>query len=169
MRSIISTSIIVSFCLATSVPKVAAADNLTQVRKDILAGYLHKDTSTNRKDLTGMMSVYAPGATVIHPGGKVVTTSEMEKQLTNILPTIKSVAEHEVVKDISLKGDTALVKSAKTSTTVTEDATSHKPEKVVQNVETEDTWVKIGNKWLIKEIRVLSAKATVNGKPMPER
>jgi hypothetical protein len=116
-----------------------------------------------------MMSVYAPGATVIHPGGKVVTTSEMEKQLTNILPTIKSVAEHEVVKDISLKGDTALVKSAKTSTTVTEDATSHKPEKVVQNVETEDTWVKIGNKWLIKEIRVLSAKATVNGKPMPER
>lgn len=169
MRSILSTSIVISFCLTMCVTNGALAENLAQVRKSIEASYSHKDNSTNRKDLTGMMSIYAPGATVKHPNGKTITTSEMEKQLTNILPTVKSVAEHEVVKNISLKGETALVTSKKTSTTVTEDPTSHQDNKVVQNVESEDTWVKVGNKWLIKEIRVLSAKATVNGKPMAER
>jgi hypothetical protein len=169
MRTLLCTSILASFALTFCAAYSAGAENAAQVRKSIEAGYLKKDTSTNHKDLAGMMSVYAPGAKVVHPNGRVVTTGEMQKQLTNILPTVKSVAEHEVVKDISLEGNRALVKSSKTSTTVTEEPSSHKEEKVVQNVSSEDTWIKIGNKWLLKEIRVLSAKATVNGKPMPER
>src|SRR5262249_44853724 len=143
MRSIISTSIVVSFCLAMNASNAALAENLAQVRKSIEAGYLKKDNSTNRKDLHGMMSIYAPGATVKHPNGKIVTTDEMEKQLTNILPSVKSIKEHEVVKNISLKGDTALVNSEKTSTTVTEEPNSHKDEKVAHIVESEDTWVKV--------------------------
>lgn len=169
MRSILSTSIVVSVCLTIWTTEAALADSLAQAKKGIEAGYLKKDSATNRKDLSGMLSVYAPGATVVHPNGKVVTMDEMQKHLSEILPGVKSIVEHEVVKTVSLKGDTALVQTGKTSTTVTEEPNSHKPQKVVNNVVSEDTWVKVGNKWLIKEIRVLSAKATVNGQPMQER
>jgi hypothetical protein len=166
MRKIISPGILASICLAISTSNLAFADNLAQVKKSIEAMYLQKNISTEKKDLTGMMSIYAPGATIKYPNGKVLDRGELEKQLVALLPLIKSVVSHDVVKTISLKGTTALVQSKRSSTTVTEEPDTHKQDHVVHTAETEDTWVKIGDKWLLKQVRVIGSHSTVNGKTM---
>jgi hypothetical protein len=76
------------------------------------------------------------------------------------------VVAHDLVKSISLKGNTAFVQSSRSSTSVSKDPETNKPDRVVLNAKAEDVWVKVGNKWLLKQSRIVAAATTVNGKPM---
>jgi len=166
MQSAFFKGLLAALYLATDAPQLACADTLTQAKMNIQAMYLQKNTATERKDIAGIMRIYTLNATVKYPNGKVISRSQLENELVSILPSVKSVVGHDFVKNVTLKGNTAFVQSSKNSTTVSENSHTHKLDRVVNSARAEDTWVKIGKKWFLQQVRIVSASATVNGKPM---
>jgi hypothetical protein len=166
VQSAFTKGILASIYLMSSIPNPARAENLAQVKKGIQAAYAVRNVAAERKDMVGMMSIYAPGSTVTYPNGKVLNKGQLQKDLVNILPSVKSMVGHDFVKSISLKGNSALVQSRSKSTTISENSQTHKLDRVINNARSEDTWIKVGNKWLLKQSRIVSSVSTLNGKPV---
>lgn len=166
VSAVLRRSILASFCLAIFAPHPAFADDLTQAKKSIQSMYALKNTSAERKDVAGMMSVYTPDFTITYPNGRVINKTQLQQETEKILPSVKAVVAHDVIKTISLKGDSAFVESSRNSTSVAENPDTHKPDRIVLNATLKDVWVKSGAKWLLKQSRVAASSFIVNGKPM---
>jgi ketosteroid isomerase-like protein len=165
-RATLPIGILASLYWAISAPQVACADNLTEAKKSIQAMYAVKNTAAEKKDVQSMMSIYTPDFTITYPDGRVVNKTQLQQETEKMLPSVKSVVAHDLVKSISLKGNTAFVQSSRSSTSISDNPDTHKPDRVVLSAKVEDIWVKVEKKWLLKKSHVLAASFTANGKPI---
>jgi hypothetical protein len=124
------------------------------------------DQAIMKKDIGWFGRTAAPGFWAIDHGQKMNVNQAMAgiKQLFAAMKSIDSV--HSSCVSASMKGDTvtAVVDGKIMGTMI---GAKGKTMKIVDQSRDRETWVKMGGKWKIKSVTMISDHMTANGKPLP--
>ena len=140
----------------------ALADTPAQARKAIEGIYAKEQAALGRKDIDSVFSYQTPDYVAITKKGKRIPrdqANQMGRQIT-MMQTVKANIR---IMNFALKGDTAVARAKNRVYLTTMNPQTNQPISVtVEGVE-EDTWVKRGGKWLLKQSREITRSQKVNG------
>ncbi len=144
---------------------IAGADT----KADIQKVYNQVSAATLKLDGDGLVKVMMENSTkdfmYFVTGGKQNRT-EFVSMMKAQMPSMKGVKRADL-KIVSLKqtGNTAVVVVNSHYELTMVMPGSPKPQTIVSKQTTNDTWVKEGSKWKLKEMKVVKDNTTANGKP----
>lgn len=154
-------------CLGTAVAaRPAAARSDAAVRAAISAGYTRFVGALQHKSTQELEALFAPGFSAKGPDGEEQDRSRTIAQFTGIMRACQTISWPNTILTLKVNGGTASVtrKGALTGTIVGPDK---KPHSLVMDMTSSDVWVKSGAAWLMKRTVVTSARAFMDGTPMP--
>jgi len=154
-------------CLgAAAASRPAAAQSDAAVRTAVSAGYTRFVAALQHKSTQELEALFAPGFSAKGPDGEEQDRSRTIAQFTGIMRACQSITWPNTILTLKVSGSTASVtrRGALTGVIVGPDK---KPHNLVMDMTSSDVWVKIGSAWLMKRTVVTSAKASMDGTPMP--
>mgnify|MGYP001159291284 FL=1 len=136
-------------------------------KKALISIYAASDKAIARKDVKGAMASTSPDCVWIRvENGEKATYKDIREQLTNMFKSSKSCKASSSIKSIVVNGKTATVKTVTTSTIVMRNARTKEDHVFVAKGDSTATWVKSGNKWLLKKVLSGKISRTIDGRPM---
>ena len=162
------TVIIVSALLALGIPAIAA-DTAGTVQKTLQTDYESRDKAVAQRDIAATLAQYAPDFVGVRRTGK---THGLPEERADFLSTFALPAQPGVTQSVIEKltlakaGTEANVTLHRHGTLTLTDAQTHGSRTVVLNGTYQDVWVKRSGVWRLTREQVISATATVNGKPL---
>ena len=140
----------------------ALADTPAQARKAIEGIYAKDRAAMARKDVDTVFANQAPDYVAISKAGKRVPR-EQANQIARQLTMAKTVDVKSRILSFALKGDTAVARLKTHIHATIMNPQTNQPMAVTMDGLTEDTWVKRGGKWLIKQMREIQATQKFTG------
>ena len=156
--------------LSVTLVSVVRADD-SSVKRVIQAKYQSMADSIRHKDAKVMMSCLAPDFTNIDERGGKTTRSQFEKQMTDVISSIKRVDRISFdVEKIAVKGSEAIVDCrSRFLMQIVDNQGMFGPKGRQHQLEVDsldkETWIKSGSTWLLKSsITGAGGKFLVDGK-----
>ena len=141
----------------------AFADTPAQARKAIEGIYAREQAALGRKDIDSVFSCQTPDYVAITKTGKRIPrdqANQFGRQIT-MMQTVKASSR---IMSFALKGDTALARAKNHIYLTTMNPQTNQPISVTIDGVEEDTWVKRGGKWLLKQSREITRTQKISGK-----
>jgi len=146
-----------------------AADTAATVQKTLQAGYDSRDKAVAKRDITATLALYAPDFVGISQTGKThgLVQERADFIKTFALPAQAGVTQSTIQKLALAKGGTeADVTLRRHGTLTLTDPSAHTSRTVVLDGVYQDVWGKRPGGWRLTREQVISASATVDGKPL---
>lgn len=140
----------------------ALADTPAQARKAIEAIYAKDRAAMTRKDVDAIFANQTPDYVAISKAGKRLARDQAN-QMARQLTMAKTVDVKSRILSFSLKGDTATARTKTHIYATIMNPQTNKPMAATMDGLTEDTWVKRGGKWLIKQMREIQTSQKLSG------
>jgi len=172
-RSAPMSAVLAAFVLLLSgAGRPALADAKSDAQKAIQAVYNKINAATLRKDAKAVLSYYADNI-VVNAGGQSLTKTQIRQLQAQMsaMPQIKPTKATSVIQKFSLQGGDTATCTVRNVAAVqmpapAGSAQAGKPLVIASDGTAQDTWKKTGKGWLLVRSDVLSAKSTMNGKPL---
>ena len=160
-RNTVLATVIGSVTIATIQP--AFADN-SAVRSTIQRNYNQINSAFIRQDLNGATAYFTSDFESINAKGERESLSEFKEKYNSLFKrfNIKLTSSKTTIKSISVKPGSANV--AISQRTEGKVAGSFK---IIISQTSNDTWVKTPEGWRLQTGKILTSKATVNGRTVP--
>lgn len=138
-------------------------------KKAIAAFFAKYDAAMSRKDFATIRKMLAPGAIIV-VDGQTFKALDTLKQSEGLLKSAKKITVKTTLTNISIKADTAVVKTSSKATMIFPDPEGKKKDAVMEDYRTAtDTLVRIKGVWLMKKVESKPSKTLMNGKPLDLR
>ena len=154
--------------LLLSVPALAA-DMAATVQKTLQTSYDSRDKAVARRDINATLALYAPEFVGVSKTGKTHGLAEERADFvkTFALPASAGVTVSTIQKlTLQKAGSEADVTLHRHGTLTLTDPAAHTSRIVVLDGVYQDVWVKRPGGWRLTREQVVSAAATVDGKPL---
>lgn len=149
--------------LAIGAPSVRA-DATADARHEIQQSINRTGIAFKRKNLKAYFAIFAPGFYFIDMQGARFDLETMRRSMTQILSAAKTVNGDSTIQRFNLKGSQAVVVGREAAIITLTKPNSKKFSKLSFQRVTKNTWAKSRRGWLLKRVRELSAKYTLDGK-----
>jgi ketosteroid isomerase-like protein len=163
---VLATAILVACTSATAKRQTALADNVAQVRAELIRLYEENAEAYKRGDLAGVMRLRASDFHALTPDGRRQDRAAMEQYIQGIMNGIRKWNSMSLTIDsLRVVGDTAFAIVSQHL-----DRMAMRPDNQVHHVETwvtqRETWVRHAGKWLMWRVDQLrNQRRLVDGKP----
>jgi hypothetical protein len=158
-------------------PASSAADAISDARKAIESAYARQSSAIEQGDIAGYLATLTKDFVSTDRAGLKETLRDKKAQLSGLKANSARIRRSVVVRSVSLSGDTAKVAARETLDAdlvvkflkpVGRDRKRATLEQKRANLHAEttleDTWIKVGGKWLRKASRALTEKKFLDGK-----
>ena len=140
----------------------ALADTPAQARKAIETIYAKEQAALGRKDIDAVFAYQTPDYVAITKAGKRIPR-EQANAVGRQIGMMKTVKAQSRIISFALKGDTATARAKNHLFITTTNPQTNQPLTVtIEGVE-EDTWVKRGGKWLLKQSKEITRTQKFGG------
>jgi len=150
-----------------SLAVVAAALGVADVRKDLEAVYARLNSAMLKKDVASVIGLCTKDFVYATPSGANLTRGQMEEQLKGQMRAIKKVVAVTIKIDkVTQKGAEVVARTTgvfEADIVLTPDA--KKASRLKSTSVTDDTWVQVGGKWMLKKVKGVKETSTLDGKP----
>ena len=144
-------------------PCAVRADAAANAKNAILANYRRGDASLNKKNVDAVFAMQTADFTYTLKSGEQITR-EQEHQMIRQLTFAQNISAHTVVLKFSYSNGAAHVRAKEHIVATIADPQTQKQTRVVVDAVTEDTWVKVGGKWLVKRSKEISRSQNMTTK-----
>lgn len=160
------TSASLALCTLIAIaPAAIRADATSDAKAAIQAAYNNETAAMIKKDVKGIVAVYASDYVEIEKDGKKSTLAELKQQMQQLFPSLRNVKATQSVSKVTLKGSQATVLSRQHLEATFINPQTKKNQSLVATANLEDLWVKSGKStWLKKQSKVLTENQTLDGK-----
>lgn len=142
--------------------------SFADTKAELDAMYAKFNAAMLKKDLATVMSMCTKDFSWVDSKGKKISRVEMEAQMKLQFQFLKKVTAVTVtIEKVTMNGAeaTAHTKGVFAGDLVLDPKTK-KVSKLKSVSTTDDTWVKLGGKWMLKRVKALKETTTVDGKPI---
>lgn len=141
-------------------------DAKSQTRNELQKIYDEQAAAMAKKDINGTLAHHAPDYVTISAQGKTHDlNAERQDFLTAFNAPISNMQFGTTIHDVTLDSNTQAVVTA-TRTATGGVSANGKSGVVAMNAELRDLWVKGAQGWQLKREKLISMKATLDGKPL---
>ena len=162
----LATAVLAACMSTTAKYQSAVADNVADVRAELVRLYAENAEAYKRGDLAGVMRLRAPDFHALTPDGRRQDRAAMEHYIQGIMNGIRKWNSMILTIDsLQVVGDTAFAIVSQHL-----DRMALRPDNQVHHVETwvtqRETWVRHAGKWLLWRVdRLRNQRRLVDGKP----
>jgi ketosteroid isomerase-like protein len=136
------------------------------VRQELEAAYEEAGRAYREKDAASVLDRVTADFTQRMPDGQTISLSEAEAALTEWFATTDNVSRYSVqIDSLTVQGEEAVAVVKETVTTTFADPTGKSHERAQTNT-ARVTWLQTERGWQIRHSEYLTAKMTVDGKPV---
>lgn len=151
------------FCILATVSCAHSRPPLTTSESEAWRGidtaHTQEEAATSRKDIDGVMAVISPDCIGTLPDGRTVSYDQARQTTIGLFQMASDMKEKNVIQDISLKEDTAIVTvKVHSEITLRNPLTGQMMTKKQDDLGRE-TWVKSAQRWLLKSTAILKSSS----------
>ena len=154
--------------LAASAILAASAFGFADTKAELDGMYAKLNAAMKQKNTAAVMAMCTKDFSWVDPKGKKMSRAEMEQQLKMQFSFMKKVTAVTVkIEKVTVKGAETIARTQgifEGDIQLTPDA--KKLSKLKSSSITDDTWIKVGGKWMLKKVSAIKDNATIDGKPV---